>query len=231
MSREIIVFSLQQQDQIPHQALLEQCGYQVTVCHRIDQLRYLALQLHPHAVVACQDRDHSLPLQQILREIHPVRLIILSEQQSAAQRIIALQQGVAAYHIAPYSALQVVHDVGRYGYAHQPSADITDDFVVSLHNQQIWYRDSPLPFSMRQFRCMSLLIEARTGVVSRINLTETVWGSDALPTDGAVEAMMYRIRAVLHDHHIPYTITARYGVGYLLQRIDTTVVPVLDPVE
>jgi DNA-binding response OmpR family regulator len=217
MAREVILFTSVSADAALHTALIEQCGYVPVPCHRIDQLRYLVDQIKPELVVIHQSENQSVPLADLIRQVSPVRVIVLSEQQSVSQRLAALQHGASAYHIAPYSALRVVHDMGKFAVPYAVVTPQFQDFHISVQNNQIWFKDIPLSLSRNQYRALQVLIEARGAVVSRLTLAEVVWGVQSIPSDGAIEALMHRVRDRLSHAVSGYTVQSRYGLGYYLQ--------------
>ena len=83
---------------------------------------------------------------------------------------------------------------------------------------QVSMNDEPVTVSPLEFRLLSYLMHHRGRVISRLELTEHVYGEDIEKDSNAIEVLVARLRKKLGAR----LITTRRGYGYIIETRDET---------
>lgn len=185
------------------------CVSAVSVTH----LRQLLDNDQPSAIISSAD----LPEVQLLCQVTQaagVPLYLVSQQQSGMRRVHALRMGAHQYYIAPFSHVQLVHDLGATRYRTERRLHF-GGFSFDLVNLAAWNNGVQLTLSGQQFRALLTLARSIGRPVSRVHLSEAIWGGDSPESSNALDALICRLRKKLGDD-AGLLVQAIYGIGYRL---------------
>ena len=94
----------------------------------------------------------------------------------------------------------------------------SNELIVNLTEQSVYYHDKQIPFSRREFDLIEFLITNANQVFDRERIYEAVWGYDAEGGLQCSEGTCAKIRAKLNEVTGQDYIETIWGVGYKWKR-------------
>lgn len=147
-------------------------------------------------------------------------VIIVSARTAETDRVTGLRAGADDYIIKPFSRdelLARVHAILRRAALHGSAAGETRDMgglVLDVRSLRVTANDRPVALGPIEFRLLNLFMNQPDRAMSRAQIVDKVWRSDAYVDERTVDVHVRRLRAALepsgHDRFIQ---TVR-GVGY-----------------
>lgn len=148
-----------------------------------------------------------------------IPVIAVSDQSEEIDRIIALELGADDYVAKPFSARELALRVRailarRSIQEPKPSRVSIGRLRLDAENRTVAVNGKPADLSALDFRLISVLMNARGGVVSREQLIETAWGAESEVSPRTVDTQLRRLRGKL-GAAAEQILTVR-GFGYRL---------------
>ena len=148
-----------------------------------------------------------------------IPVVALSDQVEEIDRIIALELGADDYVAKPFSARELALRVRailawRSIPQPKPARVSIGKLRLDAENRTVAVNGKPADLSALDFRLISVLMNARGGVVSREQLIETAWGAESEVSPRTVDTQLRRLRAKLGEA-AEQILTVR-GFGYRL---------------
>jgi|GEM_PF-5236758 len=198
--------------------VLRTCGIQHGVCEALDVFNVTVLRDHPDLVLCYKLSSQELrTVRETKEKAYPtLPLFVISQEGSALDRVVALQNGITQYYLQPFSYTRLIYDIGTTEYTtNQTAIKAVGPFHVDPINQAIAYRGTVLFLSKKQYALLNLLLSRHDRVVSRVQIWEAVWGLEQYPLANCIDALVSRVRKQL-PQAISCKIEQVYGIGYRL---------------
>jgi two-component system, OmpR family, phosphate regulon response regulator PhoB len=133
-----------------------------------------------------------------------IPVIVVSDQSEEIDRIVALELGADDYVSKPFSprelALRVRAILSRRPTQRpKPARMNVGKLRLDLENRSVSVNGKPALLSALDFRLITVLMEARGGVVSREQLIDAAWGSESEVSPRTVDTQLRRLRTKLGD--------------------------------
>ncbi len=202
---------------------LEEHGFAVDVCHDGDTATLRASTATFDAVVMdvmLPGRD-GLSVLRRLRESHnTVPVILLTARGDLQERIEGLNLGADDYLAKPFSMLELVARLGAVlrrrtgtGLTVQSCADL----AVNLATREVKRGGTKIELTPREFALLECLLRSPGKVVTRVEISQVVWGYQFDPGTNFVDVAIQRLRRKIDDPYPRKLIQTVRGVGYSLQ--------------
>jgi len=165
-------------------------------------------------------------LKLIRRSTHPSLPILVNGPNRENSVVSALRQGADDYLARPTGRLQMlarIEAIARRGILNYPAPAIeVGPFRVDCETRSVLYGGRPLiNITGKEFDLLVLFLRNLGRVLSRSYLLEGAWGAKARVTSRALDTRIYRLRKKLSlTPKYGWRLTASYGHGYRLARVD-----------
>ena len=202
---------------------LEEHGYFVEVCRDGDTALQQAMSATYDAIVMdvmLPGRD-GLSVLRRLREAHnSVPVLLLTARSDLEERVEGLNIGADDYVAKPFSMLELVARLGAVlrrrsgtGLTVQSYADLS----VNVATREVRRGGTRVDLTAREFALLECLLRTPGKVVTRVELTQSVWGHQFDAGTNFVDVAIQRLRRKLDDPFPRKLIQTVRGVGYALQ--------------
>lgn len=162
---------------------------------------------------------------EVLKEIRafsPVPVVIVTARGDSLSQIKGLELGANDYITKPFDAGVLLAriknaltiDLAPLDQATAPFK--TGSFIIDFDNRRISFRGVPLKLTPVQYKLLCYLVRNAGRVLSRENISKTVWGEEYRRT-GILRTYIYQIRRKLIAAGAdPEIISSERGIGYKL---------------
>jgi DNA-binding response OmpR family regulator len=106
-------------------------------------------------------------------------VIILTARGEVDDRISGLEAGADDYLAKPFSLTELlarIHAITRRKHKLEKNEVNVYGFVLDIKNRQLSHGKQPINLTHKEFEIFNYLVLNKNRVISRINLTERVWG-------------------------------------------------------
>ena len=165
-------------------------------------------------------RDGLSVLRKLREAHHPVPVILLTARADLSERIEGLNLGADDYLPKPFSILELVARLRAVlrrrtgvGLTVQNFADLSIDLV----SREVQRTGTKIELTPREFALLECLIRTPGKVVTRVEISQTVWGYQFDPGTNFVDVAIQRLRRKIDDPFKRKLIQTIRGVGYALQ--------------
>ncbi|MGA9026663.1 MAG: response regulator transcription factor [Steroidobacteraceae bacterium] len=152
------------------------------------------------------------------RQLHAVRLIILSELSAEQDIVAGLDLGADDYIAKPYSLREVVARVSAilrsHPYEDQKAALCCDDLVLDATTNRVTANGRSLNLRGVEYRLLEFLMAHSGRTFNRNQLLAQVWGDDSEVDERTVDVNVQRLRKILADPGYGNYIQTVRGFGY-----------------
>jgi two-component system, OmpR family, response regulator len=202
---------------------LEEHGFTVDVCHdgpaamhRADSQAYDAIIMD----IMLPGRDGLSVLRKFRESGNAVPIILLTARGDLSERVEGLNLGADDYLAKPFSMLELVARLGAV-LRRRNGTGLTvlsiADLAINLATREVKRGATRVELSPREFALLECLARTAGKVVTRVEISQTVWGYQFDPGTNFVDVAIQRLRRKLDDPFTPKLIQTVRGVGYALQ--------------
>jgi two-component system copper resistance phosphate regulon response regulator CusR len=201
-------------------------GYQVETAGTAEEGFFLVHRFRPDLLVL----DLHLPKRsgmEILRQIRSqgtdVRVLILTSQNSADDRVIGLEAGADDYLGKPFSFPELLARIRtlqrRRPVAAAQNAVEVADLSLDTNARVARRAGKTLDLTTREFDLLLFLAEHQNQTVSREMLARDVWQENArfTPIDNVIDVQMNRLRRKVDDPFPSKLLHTIRGIGFILK--------------
>jgi len=167
----------------------------------------------------------------VCREIRArsrVPIIMVTARTGEIDAVVGLEVGADDYVTKPFRLRELIARVRvalrRAPPAAVPAAELRDnievgDVRVDTARHEVFVRGEPVPFPLKEFELLELLLVNAGRVLTRDLIIERVWGADYYGDTKTLDVHMKRIRSKVEpDPANPSRIVTVRGVGYRYDR-------------
>nr|WP_237330863.1 response regulator transcription factor [Streptomyces sp. BA2] len=202
-------------------ARFENAGVRTVVCHDGAEALMQVGTLHPRAVLlgAPLPVVNAARVTELIARLHPVPVLVGAGPEGAEEATAAVAAGAIAFVARPYRAEEIVpllkSDRGGGDDSARPL--VVGDIELDPAGFHVYVRGRSLQLPVREFMLLRYLMEHANRVVSRAELTQSLWGTDHLDSN-TLTVHVRRVRHKLMDEGGSCcTIDAIRGMGYRLE--------------
>jgi DNA-binding response OmpR family regulator len=202
---------------------LEEHGFSVEVCHDGDTATQLAMASVFDAIVMdvmLPGRDGLSVLRKLREARNSVPVILLTARSDLQERVDGLNLGADDYVAKPFSMLELVARLGAVlrrhsgiGLTVQTYADLSINFAT----REVKRGAVRVELTPREFALLECLLRTPGKVVTRVEISQCVWGHQFDPGTNFVDVAVQRLRRKVDDPFPRKLIQTVRGVGYALQ--------------
>ncbi len=208
-------------------------GYEVSEAATGTAAIELARQRHPDLILL----DLMLPemtgleVCRVLRAEMSTPILMLTAKASELDKVVGLQVGADDYVTKPFSLNELLARVAamlrraELAGGQQPSGEIEEfgGFRLDRAARTVRVGADGLHLSPKEFDLLSLLLANAGRVLSRSTIIHRVWGSKFFGDHKTVDVHIRWLREKFERFDtLPFRITTVFGVGYRLDRLETT---------
>lgn len=183
------------------------------------------------ALAACPDcvlLDLSLPgaygheVCRSIRQESNVPIIVLTSSDSEFDEVMSMNVGADDYVVKPYrpAALlaRIDRALARSGAADSARRQQRDGVLLDPVRAEVSYRGKTVELSRNELLILRILMENAGSIISRSELMDELWQTDAFVDDNTLTVNVNRLRRSLQSAGIPDDfITTRRGLGYVVR--------------
>lgn len=151
-------------------------------------------------------------------------ILFLTARISEQDKINGLQYGADDYITKPFSLKELSARVAAHlrrnerMRSHTALVLTSGELLVDLSQRRIFYRDTEIEVSKREFDLIEFLLTNAGQVFDRERIYERIWGYDAEGSTDVIKEHIRRIRAKLREATGEDYIETVWGVGYRWKR-------------
>lgn len=206
--------------------MLERAGYQVVTASDGEAALALVAREAPDLVildVLMPTLDGRETLRRLRQQENWVPVILLTQVNTAMERVMSLQEGADDYLNKPFNPLELVARIQailrRVDRAAPPTATaqrlLGGDLVVDRQTRSVLQAGQPVTLTMRAFDLLVYLMRNAQEAVGRDRLLDEVWGWSYAVSTRAVDIRIAEIRKALGEEaETPRYIETVTGIGY-----------------
>ena len=157
-----------------------------------------------------------------LRAFSAVPVVFLTARNEEIDRVLGLELGADDYMAKPFSPRELVARVRARLRRHQPAIEAgwrqQGDFAIDREGRRIRYRDQLLPLTRYEYGLLAALLQRPGAILSRAQLMDRGWDSDADSADRTIDTHVKTLRAKLRAAGADgEPIRTHRGLGYALE--------------
>jgi DNA-binding response OmpR family regulator len=202
---------------------LEEHGFTVDVCHDGNTALQRATASKFDAIVMdvmLPGRDGLSVLRNLREARNTVPVILLTARSDLHERVEGLNLGADDYVPKPFSMLELVARLGAV-LRRQSGVGLTvhnyADLSVNLATREVKRGTVRVELTPREFALLECLARTPGKVVTRVEISQCVWGHQFDPGTNFVDVAIQRLRRKVDDPFPRKLIQTVRGVGYALQ--------------
>lgn len=202
---------------------LEEHGFAAEVCHDGDAAVSRAMAEAFDAIVLdvmLPGRDGLSVLRRLRESRNTVPVILLTARGDLRERVEGLNLGADDYLAKPFSMVELVARLGAV-LRRQTGAGLTvqsyADLSVNLATREVKRSGVRIDLTAREFALLECLLRSPGKVVTRVEISQSVWGYQFDPGTNFVDVAIQRLRRKLDDPFPRKLIQTVRGVGYSLE--------------
>lgn len=158
-----------------------------------------------------------------IRQGSNVPIIVLTSSDSEFDEVMSMNVGADDYVVKPYRPAALLARIDR-ALARSGSADSArrqlerDGVLLDPVRAEASYRGKTVELSRNELLILRILMENAGSIISRSELMDELWQTDAFVDDNTLTVNVNRLRRSLQSAGIPDDfITTRRGLGYVVR--------------
>jgi DNA-binding response OmpR family regulator len=152
-------------------------------------------------------------------------ILIITARDAVADRVRMLDAGADDYLVKPFAFDELVarlRALTRRGRTRTLSAHLAcGPLVIDQEAQRASVDGAPIALSATEYRLLEFLVRRASGIVSRDQIAQHVWGGDAADQSNVVDVYIGYLRRKLALVGAPTLIRTVRGMGYMLAPPET----------
>ncbi len=202
---------------------LEERGFAAEVCHdgnaALDLVKrggFDALILD----VMIPGRDGLSVLRKLREEGHTIAVLLLTARGDHDERVEGLNLGADDYLPKPFSMTELfarLNAVLRRRTGVGLSVQSCGNLTLNLITREVLRGGERIDLTTREFALLECLLRTAGKVVSRVELSQNVWGHQFDPGTNFVDVAMQRLRRKIDDPFPEKLIQTHRGIGYAIR--------------
>ena len=205
--------------------MLKLKGHECLCCESFENAADEALVAYPDCILL----DLSLPgaygheICRSIRQESDVPIIVLTSSDSEFDEVMSMNVGADDYVVKPYRPAALLARIDRAltrsGSA-DPARGLLEHDGVSLDpvRAEVSYRGESVELSRNELLILRILMESAGSIISRSELMDELWQTDAFVDDNTLTVNVNRLRRSLRSAGVPEDfITTRRGLGYVVK--------------
>jgi DNA-binding response OmpR family regulator len=203
-------------------ALLEKHGYSVIVTEDFEHALEFALEQNPHLILL----DLNLPYYDghyLCREIRrrsKIPIIVVTGNDSEMDELLSLNLGADHFVTKPYNTRILLAKIAALlnrVYEMNVSGPVRfGELILDAARGTLLYRGNSAELTRNELRITRLLMESQGRIVSRDEIMNALWQSDAFVDDNTLTVNVNRLRRKLDALGAKGLLKTRRGQGYSL---------------
>ncbi|MFJ2296407.1 winged-helix domain-containing protein [Streptomyces sp. NPDC087894] len=207
----------------------ERAGVHVVICHDGAEALLRVGSQHPEAVLLAAPLPviGAAAVTGLIARLHPVPVMVGAGPDGAEEATAALAAGAVAFVARPYRVEEILPllTAGLPRSTDPNGPLVVGDIELDPVSFHVRVRGRLLDLPVREFLLLRYLMEHASRVISRRELTQALWGADALDSN-TLTVHVRRVRNKLRDQAGSCcTIDAIRGMGYRLECTATATTP------
>lgn len=150
-----------------------------------------------------------------------IPVIIITGMSELNDKIDGLDNGADDYLVKPFHIPELSARIRaltrRPAVISEKSSLQYHDLSLSLGRKELSCNENTIPLTPKEFLLMCAFLEKPDTILTREQLMQKVWETDAPIEQGNVDNYVYFLRKRLRTLNSGCSITASYGSGYLLE--------------
>lgn len=202
---------------------LEERGYSAEVCHDGDSAITLVKRGGFDAVILdimIPGRDGLSVLRKLREEGHTISVLLLTARGDLDERVERLNLGADDYLGKPFSMTELfarLNAVLRRRTGLGLSLLRCGNLTLNLMTREVQREGARIELTSREFALLECLLRTPGKVVSRVELSQDVWGHQFDPGTNFVDVAMQRLRRKVDDPFPEKLIQTHRGIGYSMR--------------
>lgn len=205
---------------------LRDCGYE-TITAKSSRGAIELLQKQPDLIILDINMPdmNGLELCRNIRNHVDCPILFVTARITEQDKINGLQYGGDDYITKPFSLNELTARIAAHLRRDERNKNksntavlTSDELIVNLTERSVYYHDTQILFSRREFDLIQFLITNANQVFDRERIYEAVWGYDAEGDSNVVKEHVRKIRAKLNEATGQDYIETIWGVGYKWKR-------------
>ena len=205
--------------------MLKLKGHECLCCESFANAAGEALVARPDCILL----DLSLPgaygheICRSIRQGSDVPIIVLTSSDSEFDEVMSMNVGADDYVVKPYRPAVLLARIDR-ALARSGSADPArgrlehDGVSLDPVRAEVSYRGKTIELSRNELLILRILMENAGSIISRSELMDELWQTDAFVDDNTLTVNVNRLRRSLQSAGVPDDlITTRRGLGYVIR--------------
>jgi len=156
-----------------------------------------------------------------IRKISKVPIMFISSAGDNMNIVMAMNMGGDDFIVKPFDLNVLTAKVGallRRAYSFKGQVNIIEHkgVVLNLNDTTLTYQDNKIELTRNDYKILQLLMENVGRVVSREEIMQRLWESDAFIDDNTLTVNITRLRKKLAEFGLENFIKTKKGMGYLV---------------
>lgn len=158
---------------------------------------------------------------QEIRKESEVPIIFISSTNENMNIVMAMNIGADDFINKPFDLTVLtakIQAILRRTYSFNKQLNVLNynSLTLDLLKGVISYHDQSIELTKTELKIIQILFEHAGQIVSRDNIMETLWQSEAFVDDNTLSVNINRLRKKLETFHLPQLIHTKKGIGYQL---------------
>ena len=156
-----------------------------------------------------------------IRKVSSVPIIFLSSASDNMNIIMAMNMGADDFIPKPFDPNVLVAKIQailRRTYNFGNASPVIEHMgaILNTGDNTLTYKDERIELSKNEYRILLTLMQNKGKIVSRENLMEALWETDAFVDENTLSVNVGRLRKKLEAAGLKDFIATKFGVGYIV---------------